>query len=285
MVFDKSALEQSSSQVAWQLEKELQLTKLLTNRVVDAVFWVKPNARFLYVNDAACSLVGYSREKLLCMSIQDLKLELLKEVWLNHWKTVKYEGSLYFESLYSTQSGQSLLMETTVTYIEDEGREYNCISIRDLKKRQQGSFQFQQTLESAVANTAKPLDSLKSVFPSDSILSQVFKFIEVNYNQPIALRDVAQAVNYSAAYLTDLMRRHTGKTVNDWIVEHRMVAARVLLLETDQCVNQIAEAVGYQHEGYFFRQFRQYHNTTPRAWRKMQRSGVSIKIEAKKLRV
>lgn len=285
MVFDKSALEQSTSQVAWQLERELQLTKLLTTRVIDAVFWVKPNARFSYVNDAACSLVGYSRENLLCMNIHDLKLEFLPEIFLKHWQTVKHEGSLSFESLYWTQSGQSLPVETTVTYMEEEGREYSCISIRALKKRQQGSFQFQPTPESAIANTAKPLDSPKSVFPSDSILSEVFKFIEVNYNQPIALRDVAQAVGYSAAYLTDLVRRHTGKTVNDWIVEHRMIAARDLLLSSDQCVNQIAEAVGYQHEGYFFRQFRRYHNATPCAWRKMQRSGVGIEIEAKKLRV
>lgn len=285
MVFDNYISEQRTSQVAQQLEKELQLTKLLANRVIDAVFWVKPNARFSYVNDAACSLVGCSREELLCMNIQDLNLEFLREVWLHHWKTVKHEGSLYFESLYWTQSGQSLPVETTVTYMEEEGREYVCISLRDLKKRQQGSFQFQQTPESAIANTAKPSEPLKSIFPSDSPLSQVFRFIEVNYNQPIALRDVAQAVGYSAAYLTDLVHRHTGKTVNDWIVEHRMVAAQTLLLETDQCVNQIAEAVGYQNEGHFFRQFRQYHNTTPRAWRKMQRSGVSIEIEAKKLRV
>ena len=284
MASDNYILEQRTSQVAQQLEKELQLTNLLTNRVIDAVFWVKPDAKFLYVNDAACNLVGCSREELLCMNIQDLNLEFLREVWLHHWKTVKYEGSLYFESLYWTQSGQSLPVETTVTYMKEEGREYACISIRELKKRQQGSCQFQQTPESAIANTAKPSDSLKAIFPSDSLLSQVFKFIEVNYNQSIALRDVAQAVGYSAAYLTDLVRRQTGQTVNDWIVEHRMVAARALLLETDQSVSQIAEAVGYQNEGHFFRQFRQYHNTTPHAWRKMQR-GVSIEIEAKKLRV
>ena len=68
------------------------------------------------------------------------------------------------------------------------------------------------------------------------------------------------------------MRRHTGQTVNHWIVERRMAAARTLLLEADLYANQIAEAVGYQHEGHFFRQFRQYHGTTPLAWRKAQRT-------------
>lgn len=134
------------------------------------------------------------------------------------------------------------------------------------------TVQIQPVAVPASTDTAKPLDNPPSIFPCDPLLGQVFQFIEANYDQPISLCDVAVAVGYCGAYLTDLVRRNTGKTVNHWIVERRMVAAGSLLLETDQCVNQIAQAVGYQHEGYFFRQFRQYHGTTPQAWRKTQRA-------------
>jgi AraC-like DNA-binding protein len=138
--------------------------------------------------------------------------------------------------------------------------------------KKHSTAQFHTVAEQALADAAKPPDNLLSIFPSNPQLSQVFQFIEANYNQPISLCDVAVAVGYCAAYLTDLVRRNTGYTVNDWIVERRMVAARNLLLETDQCVTQIAQAVGYQHEGYFFRQFRQHHGITPQTWRKTQRS-------------
>ncbi|MBH8553842.1 response regulator [Nostocaceae cyanobacterium CENA357] len=111
----------------------------------------------------------------------------------------------------------------------------------------------------------------QSLLPTCPQLKEVFDFIEANYSQSITLCDVAQAVGYSPAYLTDLVRRQTGKPVNHWIVERRMAAVRTLLLETDQSVNQIAEAVGYQNEGHFYRQFRQYHRTTPQVWRKAQR--------------
>jgi transcriptional regulator GlxA family with amidase domain len=48
-----------------------------------------------------------------------------------------------------------------------------------------------------------------------------------------------------------------------------MAAARSLLVETLKRVEQIAALVGYQHPVHFFRQFRrQYHGTTPQAWRK-----------------
>ncbi|MBW4562719.1 MAG: AraC family transcriptional regulator [Mojavia pulchra JT2-VF2] len=132
--------------------------------------------------------------------------------------------------------------------------------------------QFQAFPEQALTDAAKSLTNPLWRFSNHPQLSQVFQFIEANYNQPISLHDVAVAVDYCAAYLTDLVRRNTGKTVNDWIVERRMLAARALLLETDQSVNQIAEAIGYQYVSHFFRQFRQYHGTTPQNWRKAQRS-------------
>ncbi|MCC5662268.1 AraC family transcriptional regulator [Nostoc sp. XA010] len=139
-----------------------------------------------------------------------------------------------------------------------------------MKNRYNASSQL--VLESPLVDIVKPLNDPVPIFPADSLLNKVFRFIEVNYNQPISLSDVAIAVGYCAAYLTDLVRRNTGHTVNDWIAERRMLAARTLLLETDQCVSQIAQAVGYQHEGYFFRQFRRHHGITPQAWRKTQRS-------------
>ncbi|MBW4510402.1 MAG: AraC family transcriptional regulator [Scytonematopsis contorta HA4267-MV1] len=142
----------------------------------------------------------------------------------------------------------------------------------------------QHSPSASSTQTSKSVDN-KSVFPSDSLLNQVFEFINNNYHQAITLCNVAQAVGYSAAYLTDLVRRQTGKTVNHWIIERRMTAARTLLLETNQSANQIAVMVGYQHEGHFFRQFRQHHGTTPQNWRKKQRSEVTIDTETKKLRV
>jgi YesN/AraC family two-component response regulator len=110
----------------------------------------------------------------------------------------------------------------------------------------------------------------QSIFPVCPQLSDVFKYIEDNYHQGITLSDVAKAVGYAPAYLTDLVGRLTGKTVNRWIVKRRMVAAQSLLLETGHSIEQIAETVGYQNTGHFFRQFRQYHGNTPQGWRKAQ---------------
>lgn len=108
------------------------------------------------------------------------------------------------------------------------------------------------------------------IFPSDPQLSKVFDFIEANYDRSLTLSDVAVAVGYSPSYLTNLVRRQTGQTVQTWIIERRMAAARSLLLETDERVEEIAAKVGYQCAVHFFRQFRKHHGTTPQAWRMSQ---------------
>jgi YesN/AraC family two-component response regulator len=115
-------------------------------------------------------------------------------------------------------------------------------------------------------NTREP-----GIFPHCPRLSQVFNFIEANYHQPIRLSDVAQAVGYSPAYLTNLVQELTGYSIKRWITERRLFQARQLLRDTDQPIKHIAEAIGYADVGYFTRQFRQLHGDPPQVWRNSTR--------------
>ncbi|MEH1840051.1 MAG: response regulator [Nostoc sp.] len=108
----------------------------------------------------------------------------------------------------------------------------------------------------------------KSIFPYIPQLKEVFDFIEAHYHQGITLCDVAVAVGYSPAYLTNRVSKQTGETVNCWIVKRRMAGARFLLQNNDQTVEKIAKALGYQDVSHFSRQFRQHHGLPPQAWRK-----------------
>ncbi len=109
--------------------------------------------------------------------------------------------------------------------------------------------------------------SVETIFPDCPRLRAVFEFIEANYQQSIHLTDVAQAVGYSPAYLTNLSQSQTGRTVKAWIIERRMAQARQLLANTAESIKQIADSIGYADAGYFTRQFRKLHGVTPQMWR------------------
>ena len=132
------------------------------------------------------------------------------------------------------------------------------------------SIQLSQDKSSTITESQN-LNTQKSIFPSIPRLSEVFEFIELNYHKNIRLKEVAQEVGYSSAYLTDLVRKLTGKTVNNWIIERRIVEARYLLLETENSIEKIAFKVGYNNINHFYCQFRNYHQTTPQSWREKQR--------------
>jgi YesN/AraC family two-component response regulator len=105
-------------------------------------------------------------------------------------------------------------------------------------------------------------------FPSVPHLKEVFDYIESHYHEGITLSDVAEAVGYSSAYLTNQVAKQTGDTVNNWIVKRRMAAARPLLKNTNLSIEEIATKLGYQNSCHFSRQFRQHHNLSPTGWRK-----------------
>ena len=73
-----------------------------------------------------------------------------------------------------------------------------------------------------LARWAEPL--LEGARAHRPLLGAVFAVIEARYRTPIGLREVATAVGRSPAYLTDLVRRETGRSVLQWIVARRVAA-------------------------------------------------------------
>ncbi len=102
------------------------------------------------------------------------------------------------------------------------------------------------------------------------LVRDVFHVIESRYRSPIGLADVAKAVARSPAYLTHAIREETGRTVLQWIIERRMREAERLLIDTDQPLQTIANAVGYDNVSYFIRQFTKRHGAPPGGWRETQ---------------
>jgi AraC family transcriptional regulator, transcriptional activator of pobA len=101
----------------------------------------------------------------------------------------------------------------------------------------------------------------------EPLLADVFAVIDRRHGEPLSLRDVAGELGMTPGHLTTVVRRRTGRTVQDWIIERRMAAARRLLADTDLPIGQIANRVGLKDPGYFSRVFAREHGLSPRNWR------------------
>jgi len=101
----------------------------------------------------------------------------------------------------------------------------------------------------------------------EPLLAEVFTVIDRRLGEPLSLRDVAHELGMTPGHLTTVVRRRTGRTVQEWIIERRMAEARSLLSDTELPVGEIARRVGISDPGYFSRLFRRTHGTSPRQWR------------------
>ncbi|OJZ68857.1 AraC family transcriptional regulator [Mycobacterium paraffinicum] len=101
----------------------------------------------------------------------------------------------------------------------------------------------------------------------EPLLAEVFAVIDRQYAEPLSLSDVAAELGMTPGHLTTVVRRRTGRTVGEWIVERRMAAARGLLAETDLSIAAVARRVGIPDPGYFSRLFGREHGVSPRSWR------------------
>jgi AraC family transcriptional regulator, transcriptional activator of pobA len=96
----------------------------------------------------------------------------------------------------------------------------------------------------------------------EPLLADVFAVIDRRYTEPLSLRDVARELGRTPGHLTTIVRRRTGRTVHEWIIERRMTEARSLLADTDLPVREIGRRVGMPNPGYFSSLFRRTQGTS-----------------------
>jgi YesN/AraC family two-component response regulator len=135
------------------------------------------------------------------------------------------------------------------------------------------------TIEKALARNRKPMPETDGPVRYSQPVERTLAYITAHAGEPLLVRDLAAQLGYSPPYLTNLVRRETGLTIQQWMIRERLALGQRLLRDTDLAIEAVAGAVGYDDPGYFARQFRQHHGVTPLAWRTAMRnrpSGPSV---------
>ena len=103
------------------------------------------------------------------------------------------------------------------------------------------------------------------------------EFLEKGYKDA-SLTKIAAELHQSVSSLSKLIRKKTGCTFKELLARKRFAQSMLLLADTDLSVGDIADSVGYEGTGYFFRRFKALYKTTPLKYRRTHRAGDQIKI-------
>lgn len=97
----------------------------------------------------------------------------------------------------------------------------------------------------------------------------IIKYINEHYNSyDLSLEDISKNTFLTPAYICVIFKDFTGKTVNKYITEYRIMQAKELLKDSNIKMNDIALKVGYRDGNYFAKIFKKETGYSPSEYRR-----------------
>lgn len=116
-------------------EEALKLTQFSVEHASDAAYWMDSEARFEYVNMAACTSLGYTKEELLGMTVFDIDPVFTREDWARFWSDIVKQGSVTLQTVHKTKQGELIPVEISANFLDFGGKQYDFAFARDISDR------------------------------------------------------------------------------------------------------------------------------------------------------
>lgn len=129
--------------------EELSLLKTMMNQSNDAMFVIDADtSNFIYVNDKACSNLGYSRAELLTRRILDISASFMDmPSWQSHAALIRKQ-SRAFEAGHIRKDGSHIPVEVTASYVHFRDKNFIVSVVRDISDRKMLEHELQRQAHS-----------------------------------------------------------------------------------------------------------------------------------------
>ena len=103
----------------------------------------------------------------------------------------------------------------------------------------------------------------------ETILNSYFNSNDQQYKKLPSVKYFAELLFLSPNYLSDLLKKETGKTAQEYLHYYLIEEAKNNLLNTNDPINEIAFNLGFEYPQYFSKLFKSKTGMTPLAFRNM----------------
>ena len=117
------------------------------DKAVDAVYWMRPDGGFDYVNDAAARMLGYTRDELLALHVWTINPNLSSRDWPKRFAEIKKGSrrSEVIEYTHRAKDGTLIKVEATTNYVRFGDEEFAFGFVRDVRERKLTEAALQMT--------------------------------------------------------------------------------------------------------------------------------------------
>lgn len=122
---------------------------------------------------------------------------------------------------------------------------------------------------SEIINVYKKDISHQDSSAQDEMVIAILHYIEKNYNK-CTLKNTATFFNLNANYLSNLLKKHTGFTYKELVIQQKINTAKQLLKNSSLSISEISNQVGYQNVSFFYEKFSTQVGCLPGDYRRQQ---------------
>lgn len=121
-----------------EMAQQLELFEAAIHQTRDGIFLINEQTlRFVFVNDAACRSLGYSREELLCMTPLDIDPDVSQEQCHAMIRRSSRGEDVVLETRHRSKGGLIYPVEIRASSIEMDGTTYALSFARNISERRQ----------------------------------------------------------------------------------------------------------------------------------------------------
>ncbi len=147
--------------------RQLTLTMHGVEKALHGVFQIGPDGKVVFVNQAACATLGYTRQELSGLCLFDLDMSLKASQFEAHFERIRVAGTIGEETRMRRRSGAPLPVYLICTHVRDTRRELLQCTLLDLSEQKAAEDEVRRLngeLEERVAQrTAALEEALASV--------------------------------------------------------------------------------------------------------------------------
>lgn len=221
----------------------------------------------------------FGQSKNACDSAQFVNLDMIVDHKESDWegknellRQIRYQKSSVTESIETLEhlvtSGKILLdelwryfVQMNRVYAESQNGKYiderECESAEELLVEYKNARVFFEMLKN------------KLVFNEAArLMEQIREYIDCHYMENLTAAALGNEIGISQGYLSQLIKKETGKTYSELIQQKKLEKAKELLQYSEKTVGEIAQETGYSDYYYFTKTFKRLTKMTPSEYRK-----------------
>jgi PAS domain S-box-containing protein len=130
-----------------RMEESLQLTQYSIDSTDVIILWLRPTGEVVFVNEAACRMLGYSRSEMLEKHAWDITVDYPRERRSELWDVLRLGGIEVGETLIQRKDGSCFPAELSAQHLSYEDTEYEFVYAIDITDRKEAEVALRQSEE------------------------------------------------------------------------------------------------------------------------------------------